>query len=173
MSRPGPNRRQLLLFALAGVLAALFVLDRFVLSAPRPIPAGPREPSTRPVSVPAPAGMTRAEPYLEPLSHYEEAIERPLFSPDRRPPAEPGAFVAPAPASEPARAPVPPPDLDVLGLAVDREAGGSALVRLRGQIRRVYPGEEIEGWRIARIDRDGLTLERDEESWRFPLTPVQ
>ena len=82
------NRRQLLLVALAALLALLVVLDRFVLSSPQTgaVPAREREA--------LPAGTAEgeaAEPYLAGLSQYSEAMDRPLFSLSRRPPARPSA----------------------------------------------------------------------------------
>lgn len=171
-----PFPRQLALIALAAILAVLFMLDRFVLSgAPAPGVAArdPVDPDARPAAAGIPARATAAEPYLAAFSSYAEAVDRPVFFLTRRPSAPPPVARADQPVFETAAAPIRRPEIEVLGIALDSEGDSSALVRVAGQTRRVYTGEEIEGWRVSRIASDGLTIERDSESWRFALTPVQ
>jgi hypothetical protein len=69
-------------------------------------------------------------------------VERPLFSPTRRPPLPPKVVV------------VPPPDpLDTAHLygIFSGAEGGGIIVRLQGQTRRVKIGDPVGDWRLKEI----------------------
>ena len=86
--------------------------------------------------------------------------DRPLFSPDRRPPAPPPPPVAPEPA---------PPVLSLLGTVL----GGNracAIVRSGSvNIERVQLGDDIGGWKVSEIERHRLVLSLDGRAASFTL----
>src|SRR6516165_5471219 len=98
------------------------------------------------------------------LDRLSAARDRPLFSPDRRPPAPPPAPVAAAPP-----APAPPPDVTLLGIVVDGERA-RAIVRSGGaKIERVQIGDHIGGWEVSQIEERRLLLSLNDRSATFTL----
>lgn len=99
------------------------------------------------------------------LAHFAEIAERPLFSPDRRPP-EPKMVVSDNAEKLVIRAAVPaerPLQIILLGVAstsdvqsaiVQIEGAGSELLRL---------GENLEGWTLASIEQETVVFARDAE----------
>ena len=84
--------------------------------------------------------------------------ERPLFSPDRRPPHKAEATIAAAPPPPPAN----PPGLSLLGI-VSAPRDAHAIVRVAGtdKPRALRRGTTIDGWRVIAIDPQHLTIGRD------------
>lgn len=171
MSQPQAqsNARIYWLAGLAVALAAVFVADRFWLSAPS---------ASAPVAVreDRPIAMRDAEPYLPTLTEDQPILARPLFSPDRRPERTQTPRLIRTPQATPIAEPAPttPPEFSVVGLAVDGQGSASALIRPRGgALVRVYLGERVEGWRVVEIDAEGLVLERGDARWRIPVDPVR
>lgn len=113
----------------------------------------PAEPAT---GGPARAGM----PSLDGLS---QTRDRPLFRPDRRPlevPASADEEAAGPALSAPGEAAFAPklvgivtgPDLDI---ALLRPSAGGAIVRLR-------PDDDLEGWRLDRIEARSVVFRKDD-----------
>jgi hypothetical protein len=123
---------------------------------PPPHPAPPSLPDARQVAVAAlPA---------QPVGPWPEQVDRPLFSPGRRPPAPPAA-----PAAVEAPPPEPPPPIAASGVVL-RPAGSVALVRLADERTvRATEGEQLEGWLVVRIDAEGVELNRGKERLRLPV----
>jgi hypothetical protein len=101
------------------------------------------------------------------LDEFTATRERPLFAPDRRPPAPPPVVrVDPQPVD-----PKPvPPSLVLLGVLLD--AGQpSAVVRGAPSEKtvRVRVGDELDGWKIAQIAERQLVLARDDRSVTFTM----
>lgn len=97
------------------------------------------------------------------LSEFQEVLERPVFSPTRRPPVQ--ETVVPA-ADAPDIAPIAAaPDLRLQGI-VAIGAKRVALVEVNGAppLHRVSTGDEIGGWRVEGIDANGVVLRRGAES---------
>jgi general secretion pathway protein N len=88
-----------------------------------------------------------------PASRHAVVVERPLFSPTRRPPPAPGAEAAPeAP-------PSPAPDFRVVG-AVSMAGTERALVSVAGAPPvMVSAGEMVEGWLVAAIEGRTVAFE--------------
>jgi hypothetical protein len=85
-------------------------------------------------------------PILPPLASYRDLLQRPLFSPSRRPTAIAAAHLASA-------------SLRLTGLVA--ESGRTiALIRPQDQTGevRVGPGASLNGWQVAAIDAHGLEL---------------
>ena len=143
---------------LAFLAAALAVLLAFELaSANRSrIPAG----TVRPVT-PAPAKLLPPVTPTPAEQAYPEVVARPLFTPTRRP--APTQQVAAAPAFNRGQ-------FQLLGVII---AGNSKTAMLRekasGKIHRVDVGREVNGIKVASIERDTVTLAQGGESEVVPL----
>ena len=125
---------------------------------------------TRRVGGPDPDGQASATVMqggetVNPLASLDKAalrdmIERPLFTPTRRPPPAPAQSEA-APALVPTLAPPSTPDYALLGIIRDGDRA-IALLRSRsdGRNLRVEAGDMIGGWEIADIDTVSVRLKR-------------
>ena len=112
-------------------------------------------------SAAAPANPVAAQP----LDQLSTILDRPLFSPSRRPPAPPPPPVAQAPAP-----PAPPPDLVLFGVVMDGE-GARAVVRAGAdkKILRAQIGDEIDGWKVSQIEGRKVVLSLDGRFATFKL----
>lgn len=89
---------------------------------------------------------------------FAQVLERPLFSPTRRPPPPPKP-----------PAPPPPPDplanVHIYGIFVGEEEGtGGMLVSISGKVRRVTTADDVSGWKIKALKDREVTLVRGEET---------
>lgn len=99
------------------------------------------------------------------MGRFVATLERPLFSPSRRPP--PPAPVASAP-------PVvdTPPDIRLLGLYGSRVEGGGAggmVARIDGRVKRVKVGESIGRWTLKEIRPGEAVLAAGDVQQVYPL----
>jgi len=80
------------------------------------------------------------------LEQLSTILDRPLFSPSRRPPAPPPAPPPIVQAAEPPAPPPPPPNLVLFGVVMDGE-GARAVVRAGAdrKLVRAQIGDEIDG----------------------------
>jgi general secretion pathway protein N len=102
------------------------------------------------------------------LDELSTTLDRPLFSPSRRPPAPP-----PAPAVQTAAPPPPPPsppNLVLVGVVLDGESA-RAIVRngTDKKIQRTQIGDDIDGWKVSQIDRRKVVLSLDGRFATFTL----
>jgi hypothetical protein len=120
----------------------------------------PSEPE--PGQAPAPAA---ADPLLNgnPLASFDKAtlenwVDRPLFAPSRKRPPPQMAAKAEAKAQ-------PPPDYHLLGVVLNRKRT-IALMRSEGTGAdvRVQVGDMVGGWAVTAVDRESVTLKRDEDT---------
>jgi general secretion pathway protein N len=102
-----------------------------------------------------------------PLDQLSTILDRPLFSPSRRPPAPPPPPVVQAP---PPPAPPPPPDLVLFGVVMDGE-GARAVVRAGAdkKILRAQIGDDIDGWKVSQIEGRKVVLSLDGRFATFKL----
>lgn len=130
---------------LAGILGWLWVTPQGQLRGVRWVPPAPIQPVLTDSIVP---------PWSADLGSFMAALDRPLFSPTRKPPAKP----------EPAAAIVADTlsDVRVLGLYSSGTAGG-AIVRAEGKVRRVRPGDSLGGWTVKEVRPRDLVLARGDE----------
>lgn len=118
-----------------------------------------------------PAATAPANPLAaQSLEQLSTTIDRPLFSPSRRPPAP---TPAPAPivqAAEPPAPPPPPPNLVLFGVVMDGE-GARAVVRAGAdkKLVRAQIGDEIEGWKVSQIEGRKVVLSLDGRFATFTL----
>ena len=140
---------------LAVALAVLLAFEVAGTSRSR-IPAG----TVRPVT-PAPAKLLPPVTPTPAEQAYPEVVARPLFTPTRRP----------APAQQVAAAPTfNRGQFQLLGVII---AGNSKTAMLRekasGKIHRVDLGREVNGIKVASIERDAVTLAQGGETEVVPL----
>ena len=161
------SKRLPLLLLVMGVLAALMLLDRFVLNPPdnsslaEPVSrAQNRAPGVR-NTVQAPA-----QDFLPKLAQFNDVWGRPLFTPTR----EPAAIIAtPRTQSRATSASDQPPDITIVGVALG-PTNSAVLVREdRNTIKRYYTGESIQGWTIDKITAQNVTVSQDAERWQLPV----
>ena len=88
------------------------------------------------------------------LGSFMAALDRPLFSATRKPPAKP----------EPAAVVIADTlgDVRILGLYSNGTTGG-AIVRAEGKVRRVRPGDALGGWTVKEVRPLELVLARGAE----------
>lgn len=115
-------------------------------------------------SAAAPANPVAAQP----LDQLSTILDRPLFSPSRRPPAPPPPPVVQAP--PPPTPPPPPPDLVLFGVVMDGE-GARAVVRAGAdkKILRAQIGDDIDGWKVSQIEGRKVVLSLDGRFATFKL----
>lgn len=143
------------LAVLATALAVLLAFEIADASRSR-IPTGP----ARKVAA-APAKLLPPVTQAPPEQAYPETVERPLFTPTRRP--APPQAVAGAPTFQRGQ-------FQLLGVII---AGNTKTAMLRekasGKIHRLEVGREVNGIRVATIDRDTVTLAQGGESEVVPM----
>ena len=153
----------------AAVLALAFVLGWMWVDSkgqPRNVHWQPPEPLKPDFS-----GMIPPLPEQKPvdLGRFVATLERPLFSPSRRPPPPP-----PPPAPPPP--PPPPPDplatVHLYGVFAGDDGGG-IIVRVDGKSRRVRINEKIGAWTLKDLDNRNVTLERGGETRVLKLVHAQ
>lgn len=88
-------------------------------------------------------------------------LERPLFSPVRRPPPPP-------PPAAPPEEQHPFPNVHLFGL-YGGDSGGGAVVSLNGKNQRLRINESIAGWRLSAIGNRFITLQRGSTSKNLEL----
>lgn len=102
--------------------------------------------------------------------------ERPLFAPDRRPPApEPVVVVEPEPAdviiasADPVD--VEPPSARLIGVMILSADRKTAILRdeTTGTVHRLHSGEELDGWTVTIEDATSITLAGFGETYRRKL----
>ena len=97
-------------------------------------------------------------------SRFLAMLDRPLFSPTRRPPPPP-----PPPA--PVEAQEPLPNVHLYGL-YGGDGSGGAIVRVDGKNRRVRLNESINGWKLSAIGERSITFKRGTRSRSIDLVHV-
>ena len=170
--------RELLLIGAAGALAVLVYFNPFggddAVQAARPADRTAAPGADRPAAGEAMDArpVEAGGPFLAAYPQFAALDERPLFTPDRRPPrAAPPPERTDRPAPTPAPAQTRPPDIIVTGVAAGPEGRGSALVQDRGETVRLYVGDLIEGWRLEAVEPDAIVITREDERWRIPIGP--
>jgi general secretion pathway protein N len=104
------------------------------------------------------------------LEQLSTILDRPLFSPSRRPPTPPPAPSPVVQAAEPPAPPPPPPNLVLFGVVMDGE-GARAVVRSGAdkKLVRAQIGDEIDGWKVSQIEGRKVVLSLDGRFATFTL----
>ncbi|TPM32790.1 hypothetical protein [Mesorhizobium sp. B2-3-4] len=112
-------------------------------------------------------------------SGFAETFARPLFTPTRRKfvPVADGAPLAPVAAdpvapAQPVASAAPAAAPALLGVSISG-AGARVLLQPAGADKANWygSGETVDGWRVAGVEKDAATLERDGKSARILLYP--
>lgn len=125
---------------------------------------------------PAAAQEEKGEFLLVTIDNLSATRERPLFAPDRRPPApEPLVAVEPEPvevviaSAEPFE--VAPPSARLIGVLILNAGRKTAILRneTTGTVHRLHSGEELDGWTVTIEDATSITLAGFGERYRREL----
>ena len=152
-----------LLLGVCLALAAL-VYVQAGMEAPGPAPSGGGETP--------PLAALPAQPYyaMAPVEYFSTILERPLFSPSRRPLVQ-GVAAVPAPESQ--------LQVTLVGVIISSEEQ-IAIVRLTDASRfaRLSVGDSLQGWILGSIEPDRITFRRGDVEEIIELTydvppPVQ
>jgi len=162
----------LLLLAVASAVLGLRIQDELSRPPEMPVPKGiAAEPgaagSDQEIEI---AEMPRFDP--PPIERFSTALDRPLFSPDRRPSAD--EPVAPGVVEDQALT-------ATLQGILFASSGSVALLTAVGETTsvRVSQGEVFLGWRLLEIHPDNVVFEKDDETvtleliYRVQTEPVQ
>ncbi|TQE99590.1 MAG: hypothetical protein FKY71_07080 [Spiribacter salinus] len=145
---------------LAGCLVLAVMLTLQIADAP-----DPGVTAATPNSQGANAAATAREEPLQfpPLTAYQEIVERPLFSKDRRPP--------PAPAAETSQAStVDVPQYELEGTVLSPDGSFAILQdRRKRELQRLGLGERLDAWTVAEIGEGWLRLEHGERNARLQM----
>jgi hypothetical protein len=104
------------------------------------------------------------------LDELSATLERPLFSPSRRPPAPPPPPQPVGQTATPPAPPPPPPNLVLVGVVMDGESA-HAIVRngTDKKIQRAQIGDDIDGWKVSQIDGRKVVLSLNDRFATFTL----
>jgi len=111
-----------------------------------------------------------------PLRTLSATLERPLFSPSRRPPAPPmvAAPAAPPPPPRAAAKPAEPdhPLLSLLGTVVgEKEAIGVFMEEANRNVVRLRTGDDYAGWVLKAVEGRDARFEKNERNATLSLPP--
>lgn len=113
-------------------------------------------------------GVTLSNPLAaQSMERLSATVDRPLFSPSRRPTPTPPVGQDPEPPRAP---PTPPPSLVLSGVVMDGQ--GAHVVVLVGAERRILRaqiGDEINGWTVSEIEGRRLVLSLGDRFATFTL----
>jgi hypothetical protein len=127
------------------------------------------------------AGQRRAAPSRPPLDSYTAIVERPLFSPLRRPASVPSAGVEPAPELDvqpdpieeepPVGEPLAEPNLRLVGTLVDAQGRALAIVEQAGATSRttLALGDSVDGWRLESVGNGSIEIRSGDRLVRIGL----
>ena len=127
-----------------------------------------------PAATTAPAPAATDAPIAPPTSSSFAAIlERPLFSPTRRPPAAAPA-AAPAPEAAAPAPPAQPIDFSLAGIVIS-DGSRVALVQMQGDghVVQVAEGGEVDGWKAVRIEPERAVFRRGDDEQELALDYVK
>lgn len=113
-----------------------------------------------------PSGI--AAPKAADVSRFLAVLERPLFSPNRRPPPPP----APTKADAPPEAD-PLANIQLQGVYSTDDGGGGIFARVDGKDRRIAVGTALGGWTVRGIDGLNVTFAKGEDSRVVRLVPAK
>jgi len=103
------------------------------------------------------------------VSSFSAMVERPLFTPTRRP------FVPEAPPpAPPGAAPPPPPLQAVVKAIVLAEGGRMTLVGRSGQkgVQLLMEGDEMDGWTVSGITQEAVSFRRGAQDMQVFAAPA-
>lgn len=120
-------------------------------------------------------------PSRPPLDSYTAIVERPLFSPLRRPASlpltdaepvrEPEALADPVEEEPPIGEPLPEPSLRLVGTLVDAQGRALAIVEEAGANARttLALGDSLDGWRLESVGNGSIEIRSGDRLVRIGL----
>ena len=102
------------------------------------------------------------------VSRFLAVLDRPLFSPSRRPPPPPAPVTA---AAEPE--PDPLANIQLQGVYSTADGGGGIFARVDGKDRRIAVGTALGGWTVKGIDGLNVTFARAGDARVVRLAPAK
>jgi hypothetical protein len=143
-----PKHRVGLFLRLSAILAAILAWE-FV--------AGPLFlPEATPKSIPAKDSFeisSKAPPGKPPMSTFSEFVDRPLFTPSRRPP--------PPKTATPAETTAKSENFDLIGVIISSDERMALLQTLgTGEVLRAVEGQTVGGWEVQEIKPTQVVLKR-------------
>ena len=102
------------------------------------------------------------------VSRFLAVLDRPLFSPSRRPPPPPAPVTA---AAEPE--PDPLANIQLQGVYSTADGGGGIFARVDGKDRRIAVGAALGGWTVKGIDGLNVTFARGGDARVVRLAPAK
>jgi hypothetical protein len=106
----------------------------------------------------------------QPLDQLSTTLERPLFSPSRRPPAPPPPPAVVVQAPPPPVPPPLPPNVVLFGVVMDGETARAVLrPGIDKKVMRAQIGDDIDGWKVAQIEARKVVLAQDGRFATFML----
>lgn len=123
------------------------------------VPPEAQPPQISPVGLPAGVGGGEAD-----VNRFVATMDRPLFSPSRRPPPPPPPPAPPKPVD-------PLADIQLFGVYGGKESGG-ILARFNGKIQRVRLSESVGEWSVKEINGRDVTFARGDETRVMHLAHV-
>jgi general secretion pathway protein N len=157
----------LLLVVICVALGGRVYDEWLVLQEPVPIDAPPAA-----AAVAAPAAADA--PIVPPTpSSFAAILERPLFSPTRRPPAAAPAL-APTPEAAAPAPPAQPIDFSLAGIVIS-DGSRVALVQMQadGRVVQVAEGGEVDGWKAVTIEPQRAVFRRGDDEQELALDYVK
>lgn len=142
----GVARRNLLLLLIAGANLVMGGIVYAEIRARPMIPDPAISQATREIRV---LPLPEPRPAMPERANFTAIVERPLFSPTRRPPAEGAAAVS-----------IPTLDFSLFGTVISTDEP-SAIVKSGsgGDPVRITEGETMSGWTVARIEADRILVQ--------------
>jgi hypothetical protein len=129
-----------------------------------------RDPAMSPAELPGELTLAR----LPPIDSFTAIVERPLFSPSRRPPLPIAAPVEEAEPAEPEPLPeaTSAPAMRFVG-TIGQGGAMTALIVREGHdvVDKLRVGDEVDGWRVSRVTASQLVIEHEAE--RLVLTVLE
>jgi general secretion pathway protein N len=105
---------------------------------------------------------------LPALVDLTETLDRPVFSPTRRPTQAAAAAVLEAPPMRNGEA--PPPDMKLSAVVIDAGRRFALLQRFpAGGTVRVAQGDVVDGWTLSEVRADGVTLRKNDQRHEIVL----
>jgi general secretion pathway protein N len=141
-----------------GICAGLswFIVQELQAPPPEPLPVAGGQ---APVLPDLPAEPSFA---MVPAETFSDIVERPLFSPTRRPPAEGTVTI---------QSPEPELDITLVGIIISAEEEIAIIKPKDGsQFLRLSEGDNFRGWTLDSIEPDRLTFRRGEVEEHIELT---
>lgn len=149
------------------LLVLVLGLSAVVLAQLRP-GAAERAPVERRIVTEAIASAGPSPAPLPALVDLTETLDRPVFSPTRRPPQAAATPVAEAAPMRPDAA--PPPAMKLSAVVIDAGRRFALLQRFpAGDMVRVAQGDTVDGWTLSEVRADGVTLRQEDQRHEIVL----